>query len=420
MTSAEQVATGRGSLLSVNAYHYARGGADIFYLNHAALMERRGWTNTFSSMRHPENMPCEDEAFFVDEIDFERRGSVGKMLADATRVVYSLEAREKIGKLLDTRRIDIAHVHNIYHHQSPSILDELRARRIPIVLTAHDLKLACPAYTMLNGSGVCEKCKGGRLWNVVANRCIKGSVAASGLIMLESAVHKLLKLYSRNVDRIIVPSAFYRQKLIEWGWDPKQITLIRNFVTFPRQADPGSVENGIVYFGRLSPEKGLVTLIRAAKLSGVPVKIIGRGPQLDELRTLVEDLGAPVEFLGFLQGDALWSVVGAARAVVLPSEWYENSPLSVLEAFGRGKPLIGARIGGIPELIEEGVTGWSFESGNVESLAETLRRVSALPADTLRDMARACRTYVESNHSEDVYYAQISDLYDAVMRSPRG
>jgi len=415
MTAMNERHQRRRSLLSINAYHYPRGGADIVYLNHAALMQRRGWDNSFSAMHHLENLPCDDAEFFAEEISFGRRTTLGRMAIDAGRVVYSVEARRKIAALLDTRSIDIAHVHNIYHHQSPSVLDELRSRGIPVVLTAHDLKLACPSYTMLNATGVCERCKGGKVWNVAVHRCIKGSLAASALIMAESAVHKSLGLFDRNVDRIIAPSAFYRQKLIEWGWAPEKIVHIRNFVdgsTLPPVRNPGA---GIVYFGRLSREKGLATLVRASALSGVPVKIVGRGPQDAELLALAAELAAPVDFLGFQQGENLWSIVDAARAVVLPSEWYENGPMSAIEAFRRGKPLIGARIGGIPEMIEEGSTGWSFVSGDVNSLADVMSHVSGLGPGTLLQMGEACQAFADALHSEDAYFNQITALYEQLL-----
>ncbi|MDZ4069424.1 MAG: glycosyltransferase [Tabrizicola sp.] len=403
------------SILSINAYHYPRGGADVVYLNHARLMEEHGWLNKFFSMHHAENLPSDESIYFAEEIDYAKRTSAIRKAVDATRIIYSLEARQKISALLDAHPIDIAHVHSIYHHQSPSVLDELRARGVPIVLTAHDLKLACPAYTMLSQDGVCERCKGGRVWNVAVHRCIKGSLAASTLIMVESAVHKALRLYDRNLDRVITPSAFYKEKLIEWGWNPDKIVHIRNFVAPPLALPAPKAGEGIVYFGRLSREKGLATLVRASSASGVPVRIVGRGPQEAELRSLADTLAAPVEFLGFQQGDALWSVVDAARAIVLPSEWYENGPMSVIEAFGRGKPLIGARIGGIPEMIDEGRTGWAFASGDVNDLAEVMIRVSTLAPDRLLDMAEHCRTFAVTHHSENTYFDQISAVYDGLM-----
>ncbi len=404
----------KGHVLSINTYHYPKGGSEMVYFAHAALMERHGWTNSFYAMHHPDNLPCEDSRYFAEHVDFGASTSLREKAVVAARIIYSLEARVKLARLIDTRRIDVAHVHNIYHHLSPSVLVELKRRGIPVVMTVHDLKLACPAYTMRNGSGVCERCKGGRVWHVAIHRCIKGSVALSGLIMVESAIHKALRIYARHVDRIVTPSAFYREKLIEWGWPAEQLVHIPNFVS--DAAPPAATPCGdhFLYFGRLTPEKGIATLIAAAAASGIPVRIAGRGPQEEQLRALAQSLGAPAVFVGFLTGDALWAEVDAARAIVLPSEWYENSPMSVVEAFQRGKPLVGARIGGIPELIEEGRTGWSFRAGDVADLARAL----ALARDTadthLAEMAVACRQLVSRYFSEHAYFEAMSALYEKV------
>lgn len=378
-------------------------------------MQERGWTTSAFAMHHPENLPSEDSAYFAEEIDYSIGNSFVKRLVQAKRVIYSVEAKQKLAQLLDSRPVDIAHVHNIYHHQSPSILVELKRRGIPTVLTAHDLKLACPAYTMLNDTGVCERCKGGRTWNVLRHRCIKGSVGASALIMVESSIHKALDIYARNVDKIVAPSRFYRDKLIEWGFDAGQIVHIPNFIPARGDIVPRVGGKYILYLGRLSKEKGLTTLIRAAARCGAPVWLAGQGPQEAELRALVETLKAPVSFKGFQSGDALWSLVDGARAVVIPSEWYENAPLSVLEALQRGKPVIGARIGGIPELVVDGKTGWLFESGNIDQLIEALEIVRSISDARLREIACNCVAMIAEQYSETKYYDAISVLYKSIL-----
>lgn len=230
--------------------------------------------------------------------------------------------------------------------------------------------------------------------------------------MVESAIHKALRIYARHIDRIVTPSAFYREKLIEWGWPAEKLVHIPNFVsdTPLPPATPGG--DHFLYFGRLTPEKGIATLIKGAAASAVPVRIAGRGPQEEELRALTKSLGAPAVFVGFLSGDALWAEVDAARAIVLPSEWYENSPMSVVEAFQRGKPLVGARIGGIPELIEEGRTGWSFRAGDVADLARALTLARDTADTQLAEMSVACQLLVSRSFSEHAYFEAMSALYE--------
>ena len=373
-------------LLSLNSYHYVRGGADAVYFEHARLFEANGWRNSYFAMHHDENLPCDTSRWFAENIDYHKPASPVRKAVHAMRIVYSIEAQRKLACLLDEVQVDIAHVHNIYHHQSPSVLVELKRRGIPAVMTAHDLKIACPNTRMMTGGALCERCKGGRVWHATVRRCIKDSLLASALVSAESAVHKLFDLYDRTLDRIVAPSRFYRDKLIEWGWNGEKIVHIPNFVTVDEAVPPRIGGGHLLYFGRLAEEKGLATLVRAAARAGVKVQIAGTGPQADDLARLAAEIKAPVDFLGFLSGPALWEAVDAARAIVLPSEWYENGPMSVIEAFGRGKPLVGAAIGGIPELIEERQTGWTFASGNIEDSGEgALRRDGDTGRSACRD-----------------------------------
>jgi glycosyltransferase involved in cell wall biosynthesis len=197
----------------------------VVYLGHGEMFAREGWAIDWFAMKHPDN-PGTDETHFADLIDLAHMPGKMDKLRAAASIVYNRNARGKIAGLLAERRPDIAHLHNIYHHLSPSILGELRRQGVPVVLTAHDLKLACPSYKMLSAGSVCEACKGGRIWNVAVKRCLKGSRALSGLIAVETAVHRWLDLYGANVDRLVAPSQFYRDKLVEWGWPAEKLVYI--------------------------------------------------------------------------------------------------------------------------------------------------------------------------------------------------
>jgi glycosyltransferase involved in cell wall biosynthesis len=278
-------------------------------------------------------------------------------------------------------------------------------------MTLHDLKIACPAYNMLAPDGICERCRGGKLHNVLTNRCIKGSAALSAVVMAEAIVHRLLGSYRNCVSRFAVPSRFYIQKLTEWGTPAELFSHVPNFVDAGRYHPNYRPGDAFVFFGRLSREKGVATLIRAAAEAGVRLVIAGTGPQLPELQDVAARTRANVEFLGYLAGDALHQVVKEARAVVLPSEWYENAPMSVLEAYALGKPVLGARIGGIPELIVENETGSTFESGDVASLAAALRRVANTPDEDIAAMGRRARGWVESEFTAELYRERLLAIY---------
>lgn len=399
-------------LLSVNNYHYRRGGAETLYLEHAALMERMGWENAFFAMKHPKNLPTPWSRHFVDEIEFGHDYSVWQKVRMATKVVYSFEAQTKLKRLLADFPADIAHLHCIYHHLSPAILPTLASAGVPVVLTAHDLKLACPAYTMARDGKICEACKDGSLLNVVRNRCVKNSLVASGIIAVETGLHRALSTYRRHVSVLVAPSRFFCAKLVEWGWPADKLTYVPNFIDaadIVPEHQPGTY---LLYVGRLAKEKGLATLVEAAIRAKIPLKLAGTGPFEEALKARCAQAdGADIEFLGYLTGKAMADAVRGAWAVVLPSELYENAPMSVLEAMAFGKPVIGARIGGIPELIAEGETGWTFTAGSVDELASVMSSARASGSARLSRMGEAARARVLRDFSRERYATSMLGIY---------
>ena len=398
-------------LLSINNYFYPRGGAEVVFLEQNRLFEGAGWQVVPFAMRHPQNLPTPWADYFPDEIEFGRSYGLGTKLLHAQRVIFSLQARKRMRALLGQVRPHIAHAHNIYHHLSPSILPSLREAGIPVVMTVHDLKLACPAYTMMAANQPCERCRGGRIHNVAVHRCIKDSLALSSLIMVETFVHRLLRLYDANVNRFVVPSRFVLDKLVQWGWARERFVHIPNFVDVEQFRADHPIGNRFVYCGRLQGNKGVETLIRAAARAKQPVTIVGTGPEDKRLRGLGAELNADVEFLGHLPKDALPAVLQSARAIVVPSEVNENAPLALLEGYAAGRPVIGARIAGIPELVREEETGALFPSGEVEALAAALDRFGTLPDARLAEMGAAGRRWVEQDFTSAAYRNRLLALY---------
>ena len=398
-------------LLSINNYYYRRGGAEVVFLEQNRMLEEAGWQVAPFAMKHASNLPTSWERYFPDEIEFgQDYGVAGKFLR-ASRVIYSLQAREKLKELLDVFSPRIAHVHNIYHHLSPSILPLLRDRGIPVVMSVHDLKLGCPAYTMMRDNKPCDSCRGGKVHNVLLNKCIKGSAALSAVVMVEAALHRLLRTYESGVARFVVPSRFVLETLVRWGWPRKAFVHIPNFVDVERFRPGHGFGKRFVYCGRLDDLKGVETLVRAAALARQPVTIVGRGPQDARLRELAAELDADVSFAGHLSGNALVEVLQSARAVVVPSECNENAPLSLLEAYASARPVIGSNIAGIPELIREDETGALFPTGDVYALAATLERFAQLPGSRLADMGGAGRRWVEQDFNPTIYRDRLIALY---------
>ena len=401
-------------LLSLNSYHYRRGGSDAVYFDHAKLFEDIGWDNAFFSMNHPKNVESEWSEYFVDELEFSHEYSATQKLKMASKAVYSFEAQRKLKKVIDKFRPSVAHAHCIYHHLSPSVMPVLSKAGVPIVMTAHDLKLACPAYKMMNSTGVCERCKSGNFTNLLKYKCVHNSLAVSGLVMVEAYFNGILKSYRKNLNKIITPSEFFKTKLIEWGWPAELITYVPNFIHYDSyQPDykPGSY---FLFFGRLAAEKGADTLIRASALSGRKVIFAGTGPEEDNLKDLAVSLNANVEFKGFCSGDVLHDLVRGCRSVILASQWYENAPISILEAYAFGKTVIGANIGGIPEMIVDGESGFLFESGDKEQLADQMLKVGDMSDQVLTDMGTYARNYVESTYSKTQYLDKVLDVYEGL------
>jgi glycosyltransferase involved in cell wall biosynthesis len=230
-------------------------------------------------------------------------------------------------------------------------------------------------------------------------------------VAVESALHRRLNTYKKYLNKVIVPSRFYIEKFVEWNWPREKFVYIPNYVENSRYTPDFLPGDYFLYFGRLAPEKGVTTLLHAASKAGVKLKIAGTGPEESALHNLQGELRGDVEFLGYRSGESLHSLIRSARAVVLPSEWYENAPMSILESYASGKPVIGANIGGIPEMIEEGQTGWCFESGNIEALATVLSRVKAMPAFVVTSCGRAGRELTNQRFNRQQYVEAMLGVY---------
>ena len=397
-------------ILLVNKFFFLNGGSEACMFDGARLLKERGHRVAFLSMAHPRNIAGEDPAYFVSHVDFnELRGLRAKARA-AARMLYSLEAKALMDEVIRKERPDIAILHNVYHQLSPSILAPLKRHQVPSLMVLHDYKMVCPVYTLFSGGQPCERCSHRRFFSCVSQRCSKGSRASSLMAAAEMTLHHRVFDAYDGVAAFISPSRFLIEKLAQMGFS-RPIHHIPNFIDArDLRPQPAAEENAVLYFGRLTPEKGLRTLIEA--MDGVPATchIIGDGPSAGELHRLAAERGLEnVAFTGHLAFEQLADRVRRARAVVLPSEWYENSPRSVLEAFALGKPVVGARRGGIPELVEEGVTGWTFEAGNAADLRRAL--VLALSnADKVEEMGRNARRFAEQRYGPDLYYERLMTL----------
>ena len=402
-------------VLLANKFFFEKGGAEKSLFETARLLQERGHQTRFFAMQHFRNRASPDAKHFVSEVNYDDPG-LGMRLKSGARMLYSLEAARKLGGLLDEHRIDIAHLNNIYHQLSPSILRTLHRRGVPMVMSLRDYKVVCGSYQMLSQGQPCEACSGGRYFQASVKRCVKDSAAASLLTTVEMFLHhRVLNLYGL-VDVFIAPSAFLKDKVRQMGFKGRVVHL-PNFVSGVAGVVPryGSAKPRLVYFGRLGREKGLATLIRAVKGLPVSLEIIGEGPMREPLEAMARCEGVTnVEFAGYMAGGRLDRHVAAATAVVVPSQWYENNPRSVIEAFALGKPVIGARIGGIPELVRHQDTGLTFTPGDAQDLRAQIDHVLTRPAQAV-EMGRRGRHLVETELSPDRHYAGLMQVYEQAL-----
>ncbi len=391
-------------ILMVNKFHYIKGGSETYYFALKRLLESMGHTVIDFSMQDDKNFESPYSEYFVDHVDYNGGGGgLKNKIKMAGKIIYSREAKRKFEALVKETQPDLIHLHIFQHQISPSILDVVKKLKIPTVYTAHDLKMVCPNYKMMHHGHLCEECKGGKYWHCAKNRCVKESLSKSVINTVEGYFHKWRRSYN-VIGCIMTPSDFYRRKFIESGVEEQRVLHVPNFLD--REAPqvepiPNSKEY-YLYFGRLSEEKGIQTLMQVMVEKGLPLYIVGTGPLKEELEAKVTENGWDnIRLLGFRQGKELTDLVGNAKAVVLPSEWYENGPFSAIEALQMSRPIIGADIGGIPELVRH--NGYLFESGSVASLGEAIDKMEALDSAAYEAMEKAsyalfCETYTTEAH----------------------
>ncbi|NCN22333.1 glycosyltransferase family 4 protein [Candidatus Falkowbacteria bacterium] len=368
-------------ILQVNKFHYPRGGADKYYLDLSLSLEKAGHEVANFSMHHPKNLKSPWSKYWLTRVSFNENLGFFAKLKIIGRVIYSLEAKRKFKKLVKDFKPDIIHLHNIYHHISPSILSVARRFKIPVVMHLHDYKLICPNHTLFVGGKNCDSCRGHKYFNCVKKRCLKNSFFASLLVALEMYIHhRVLKIYQKNIALFIAPSEHMKKTCLDFGWDKiakDKFVVVYNSYSPELILTQGDLnadfqEDYLLYFGRLGAEKGIDTLLNALPATGETLKIVGSGEEDTKLKLKVESLKLRVEFLGYKSGEELRLLITKAKAIVMPSIWQENMPLSLLEAMSLGKTVIASRIGGFPEIIEDGLSGFLFEPGNFRDLASKI------------------------------------------------
>jgi glycosyltransferase involved in cell wall biosynthesis len=397
-------------ILQINKFFYLRGGSETYFFDLIKLLEQNGHEVITFSTKSSKNLPSPYEKFFVEEIDFGKREGLVKSLKKFGHSLYSLEAKKKLEKLILETKPDLAHLHNVSHHLSPSILAVLKKYKIPVVQTLHDYQLICPNFKLFTEGAVCERCKKYRYWNAVLHRCVHDSRLQSLAEAKEMFFHKACQFYENGVRCFVTPSQFLSEKLAAWRVRAKaeNIPLFLDVSAFFPEYEPGGY---VLYFGRLVEEKGLDVLLAALGGTDVQLKIVGDGPEKEKLKIEREKLKVNVEFIGHKTGEELHNLIRKSKFVVLPSVWCENYPVSLLEAGALGKAVVGTRLGGIPEIVRDGENGFLVEPNSANDLREKIQRLIG-DKDLCERMGRRAREMVVETNSPAEHYKKIQQLYE--------
>ena len=382
-------------ILMVNKFLFPKGGSETYIFKLGVQLQKMGHEVQYFGMEHPGRIVGNRVEAYTSNMDFHGGSKLSKLLYPI-KTIYSVEARKKIRRVLEDFQPDVCHLNNFNYQLTPSILLEIRkwerqtGNKCKILFTAHDYQLVCPNHMCRSSGKNCEKCLGGHFWNCTKGRCIHGSLAKSLIGTLEALIWNGVGVY-RQIDTIICPSHFMKTKLDTNPVLAGKTMVMHNFMD---PVEPKEVEKQdyVLYFGRYSEEKGIRTLVEAAKeLPEIHFVFAGSGP----LEHLLE--GVPnIKNVGFQTGEALEMLIRQARFTVYPSEWYENCPFSVMESQMYGTPVLGANIGGIPELIRVGETGELFESGNKENFGQKIELLWHVGSDLVVDRkTRAVNTVQE-------------------------
>lgn len=401
-------------ILFCNKYNFPFSGTEVYLFELMDLLRSQGHEVALFSMADPRGAPTPFDEYFVPHIDFkDPRATWTTRAKQAAHAVYSTDARQRLQHVIASFHPDIAHVRNIYHHLSPSILWELKAQGIPVLYHLNDFKLLCPAYNLVSNGRACEQPCTGRFWKVLSEGCYAGPPSAAAVLVAEAYFHYWLGTYRRTVDHFLTPSQFAKDLLVKNRFDPQKLSVLPHFQRLPVTPPPPAVDAPILYFGRLSPEKGVADLIYAMRpLPRLKLCIAGDGPQRAELQRLAKILDLDnVEFVGHLSGENLDRMIAGSRFTVLPSHAYETLGKSILESYAWGRPVVASDLGSRRELVHEHETGLLYEPGNVEQMTRAISELAQLPQLAVQ-MGAAGRRLVEENHTPEKHYQQLMQVYE--------
>lgn len=405
-------------ILLVNKFHYLKGGSEKYYFELGKLLKEQGNEVAYFSMEDEKNIKTGDKEYFVDKFEL-----TSKNIWKVHDVIYSKKNYKKMCEAIDDFKPDIIHLNNFQRQLSSSVVFAAYDKKVPIIYTAHDVQAICPAITMLDSNGnVCEKCIGGKYNNCIENKCNKGSMLKSVIGAHEGKFYRKNNIYKDMVNYIVTPSKFYKMQFIKDGYDEKKVIAIHNFINVDEYNLETKNENYALYSGRLSKEKGIINLVEAFKklledkeiknIDNIKLYIAGDGPCKEEIERYINNnnLKDKMILLGYLKQDDLKEYTRKASFTVVPSIWYENCPYSILETQAIGKAIIGANIGGIPELVQNDENGLVYKYDDVNELKEKMKKLFN-DKELANEFGENAKKYATKEYDKDKYYEKIINIY---------
>lgn len=406
-------------VLLIDVYNYNKGGAETVCFNTGKMLEEHGHKVVYFTLKWENNNPSPYSRYFPESK--ETRSGTLRQFKNVINYFYHFEAARKMEELVKDEKPDIAHIHLIWGQITPSIFPVLKKYRIPILFTVHDYRMVCPAYTFRDGSGrICEDCKGRYFYKCFTHTCCKGSKIMSAVMAAEQYFRNCFFNPAQYIDGFLYVSGFAKSIQEEYMpalKDVPNITLY-NFSNSIAGKPKGAVKSKyFLFFGRLSYEKGVKTLLEAFKdLPECHLKVVGTGPKEHDLESFAVACGMKnVEFLGYKKGRELKDLVKNAYFVIVPSEWYENNPMSIIESYSEGTPVIGAKIGGIPEIVVEDETGYLFPSGHSGDLKSKIVLADGLTANEYLKLSEGSLRFAHEHLSLENYYPKLIAFYNRFL-----
>jgi len=397
-------------ILFVNKFFHINGGSETVFFQEKNFFVENGHGIIDFSMADDRNFFSPFANFFVPNIEYINTGKVTSKFQQALSFIHSSVAVNQLASLIQQEKPEIAHLHNIYHQLTPSIIPHLKRKGIKVVLTLHDSKLVCPAYLALNKDEICNACKGKYFWEPFFSNC-QNSRLKGLLLSAEAIFHKWKGSYD-NVDLFLAPSQFMANQISQ-RIPAEKIRVLHNGIDIEKYQASYNDEGYGLYFGRISREKGIKSLLKAHSIipQPFPLKVVGTGP----LETDLKERYPAIEFFGYKSGVELNSLIANAAFIIVPSECYENCSMVVLESMAFGKPVIGSRVGGIPEQIDAGKTGFLFEMGNIKELAEKMMLL-ANDKSLRQKLGKNARQKLENEYSLTDHCQKLENIYKGLLQ----